>query len=429
MSPILSNQFDNDVKLSSPGGLPCLTNVLAASMLTGACLDNLKNKKRKRMTELKTETIPLNDVRRSYPRIFATMMNRCQTEDMAARLAAIADSQHFTFVFHNTGLHDACAPKYREIRGIDATARFLGVFFQTTPDSIFLMKDHQFYKRSNSSQIHCSFELSGSIIYQMIVSNAAVSVNSIQGLAMTASGPPAPSAQDRDSRSASPELEEPETECPNLLSSSSEEVVGLDALAHVASELFAAGAAAEAEGRKRMPMPMPVMRKERRVIVGNTLMVNSRVSVDGTAMFPVPGPQGTAVANTAISNSKMICDKETVFTLGDKLSDSGNPLGLGPDGELNYACSGTVIFHITPSKRVERVELVYTIDPTAPSVMSRRAPSGELFAMPPVVNSYDSSEGLPTLLPSGGLVGASATAHYSQSFYATYGPLAFGGGV
>lgn len=558
MSPVLSNQFENKVKISSSAvaTTPSTSTFVPSSSLGGGVAfslgkahhpgttafsaDHSKNKKRKRnLQELKAETIPLNDARRSYPRIFATMMNRCQTEDIAHRLSAIADTQNFIFIFQNKDIHDHICPKYRELRGIDCTSRFLGVLFQTTPDSIFVMKDYQFYKKSTSSQIHCNFELTGSSIYQMVIQNATCVVQSIQSIASSVTlGAASVDTLDSGivntckdlslgsysadrSESANHELcsiaeEEEQKESiehpcskeednpqshegqpsgapsPSSSSSSSSSnepsesdvsknhggIFGLDALAHVA-ELFInqelqkkdnnkkeeshvknsrvtddsyqsngedsvdslskrvrlekvsncspsqsvsdTVLSASAIANRTVHVTSTTPRKEKRALIGNTLLTQSKVTLEGSNVT-IPSqnnsealaPPGCPIVNTNISSSKVYADKDTIFSVGDKMKEANGQ---------NYTFSGQVIFHVNSSKRVERIELHYSIDTSVPNVMKKTCSSPTLYSMPTVVNSYDCFEGLPTILPSGSLANTTSAALYSPHFYATYGAL------
>eukprot|EP01031_Cornospumella_fuschlensis_P024322 gene24322-29402_t len=219
---------------------------------------------------LKLETVPLNDIRRSIPRIFATMMNRGQTEDILHRLKSICDANQFVFVLthipssqkSNTtpgealsalsprlaslDQEDQACPQslkapssdslrsvgeslptvtnttnntrnplnntnntpntgnsmnndsplcpssitYREIHGIHATSQYLGMFFTCVPDGIYICKDTQHYRGSSSScgsggggrgsnsQIHCAYEFTGSVVYEMRVDNGVLTTHS-----------------------------------------------------------------------------------------------------------------------------------------------------------------------------------------------------------------------------------------------------------
>lgn len=480
MSPILSSQFEDKVKISSLPSIAPSSSSSSSSVQVNANIYDLKNKKRKRnVHELKAETIPLNDVRRSYPRIFGTLMNRGQTEDIAQRLASIADPQSFVFVMHCKDLHDTVAPRYRELKGIDCAARFLGIFFQTTPDSIFVMRDHQFYKRSTSSQIHCNFELMGSIIYQMNIQNATCLVQSISSMVEKV-GADNGDLDDVDSplRPDTPEMKDvilaSKSQDPSDASQSSQvggsdntvvngpaegvdSIFGLDALAHVADLLFCnqtqkrqpdatAPQPPESEisptaehdlnskrAKRVEPMPpnppptsaakaptttattirsSPPTRREKRAIIGNTLLSHSKITIEGnhvtsSTVTPVEGGPAYPVVNTAITSTKIFADKESTFSLGEKVSSANG---------INYSCVGQVIFHVNPSKRVERMELIYTIDHSVPNVMSKRPPSHGLYSVPSTINSYDSCEGLTT----GGLANANGADSYSPAFYTNF---------
>eukprot|EP00981_Chlorochromonas_danica_P008028 scaffold1945_cov181-Ochromonas_danica.AAC.23 len=602
MSPVLSNQFENKVKISNAAVATTSstsTTFVPSSSLGGnvafslgkahhpstttafsTVADHSKNKKRKRnLQELKAETIPLNDARRSYPRIFATMMNRCQTEDIAHRLSAIADTQNFIFILQNKDIHDHICPKYRELRGIDCTSRFLGILFQTTPDSIFVMKDYQFYKKSTSSQIHCNFELTGSSIYQMVIQNATCIVQSIQSIASSVtlgvasasvdtldsgiihtckdlslgsysvdrsesvsvnnhelcsiaeeeehkesmreehhrhhhppyskeeeeeeevnrqshdgqpSGAPSPSSSSSSSSSSSNEPSESDVSKNHHHGGGGGGggIFGLDALAHVA-ELFInqelqkkdnnnnnsnnkkeeppvkhnrvtttddscyqsngeesvdslskrvklekvsnnspsqsvsdTVLSASAIANRTIHVTSTTPRKEKRALIGNTLLTQSKVTLEGSNVT-IPSqmnasteglaPPGCPIVNTNISSSKVYADKDTIFSVGEKMKDEVN-------GQ-NYTLSGQVVFHVNSSKRVERIELHYSIDTSVPNVMKKTCSSPTLYSMPTVVNSYDCFEGLPTILPSGSLANTTSAALYSPHFYATYGAL------
>ncbi len=132
-------------------------------------------KKKRRMSELVIDTIPLNDPRRNYPRLLEMIFNRCQAEDCFHKLASICTLGHheqddiFTLIVSAIEKENVFGPVYSEVHSVDAAARLLSTYFLAVPDSIFVIVDCKFYKRTpnGESEIHCNFSFSGSKVYKV----------------------------------------------------------------------------------------------------------------------------------------------------------------------------------------------------------------------------------------------------------------------
>jgi hypothetical protein len=120
--------------------------------------------------QLIQETIPLNDVRRSYPRMIEAILNR-GLEDCESKLRNIctADADSFLLVLSAIEKVNPFGPVYQEVHGIGAASRYLNAYLSAIPDAVFAISESKFFKRLPGSEIHCNFTFSGSVIHRIVV--------------------------------------------------------------------------------------------------------------------------------------------------------------------------------------------------------------------------------------------------------------------
>lgn len=130
----------------------------------------VKQKTKKKSNQLVQETIPLNDIRRTYPRLIETIMNRGQVEDCENKLSSICvKDSSFLLIISAIEREHPYGPIYQEIHGIEAAAKCINAYFSAIPDSVFAIVDSKFYKKPIGSEIHCNFSFSGSVIHRIVI--------------------------------------------------------------------------------------------------------------------------------------------------------------------------------------------------------------------------------------------------------------------
>jgi hypothetical protein len=132
-----------------------------------------RRKKRFGPTDLVPETVPLNDIRRTYPTIFSSLTTRATVEEIRSQFGKIvADDEDFSFVVRTEEEENPFGPVYRENKGLEASIKFLSAYFLAIPDCIFTYTSLQFYKRKNGeSVLKTEFMITGCMAFKVLVEN------------------------------------------------------------------------------------------------------------------------------------------------------------------------------------------------------------------------------------------------------------------
>lgn len=133
-------------------------------------------KKRKRQplfSELVAETVPLNDIRRSYAGILQSVLNRSNCEEILGLFESIAASPtDFLTIVRSAESENPNGPVYREMQGIESTARCFAAYAESMPDVIASVTLKSFYKRrKGDSEVHCRISYAGSVTKKVVVEN------------------------------------------------------------------------------------------------------------------------------------------------------------------------------------------------------------------------------------------------------------------
>lgn len=172
-----------------PGGFTCpgMPTIPKSNPKTSTNTTNKgKIKSKKKTNQLVQETIPLNDIRRTYPRLVEALLNRGQVDDIESKLSSICiNDSSFLLIINAIEKENPFGPIYQEIHGIQAASRCINAYFSAIPDSVFAILDSKFYKRSTGSEIHCNYSFSGSIIHRIVIEDIEQTMdinNAIVGL-------------------------------------------------------------------------------------------------------------------------------------------------------------------------------------------------------------------------------------------------------
>lgn len=134
------------------------------------------NRRRKKVVGpncLVSETVPLNDVRRTYPAVFASLTSRASLDEIRTQFSKIVAGEDFTFVITTLEGENPFGPVYRENKGLEASIRFLAAYFQAVPDCIVTHSNMKFYKRKNGESIlKTNFTITGCMAFKVLVNNA-----------------------------------------------------------------------------------------------------------------------------------------------------------------------------------------------------------------------------------------------------------------
>lgn len=134
---------------------------------------NRRKKKVLGPNDLAPETVPLNDVRRTYPSVFASLTSRAGLEEMRAQFSKIVAGDDFTLVVTTVEGENPFGPVYREMKGLEAAIKFMSAYFQAVPDCIVHHTNLQFFKRKNGeSVLKTDFTIGGCMAFKVVVDNA-----------------------------------------------------------------------------------------------------------------------------------------------------------------------------------------------------------------------------------------------------------------
>lgn len=134
---------------------------------------NRRKKKVLGPNDLAPETVPLNDIRRTYPSVFASLTSRAGLEEMRAQFSKIVAGDDFTFVVTTLEGENPFGPVYREMKGLEAAIKFMSAYFQAVPDCIVHHTNLQFFKRKNGeSVLKTDFTIAGCMAFKVVVDNA-----------------------------------------------------------------------------------------------------------------------------------------------------------------------------------------------------------------------------------------------------------------
>jgi hypothetical protein len=132
-----------------------------------------KRKLQPTANELVAETVPLNDIRRTYPNIVRSILNCSNNEEILSYLSKIfASDTDFLAIVRSAESENPNGPVYREVQGIHTTARCFAAYAESMPDAVCTVSLSSFLKkRKGDSEIHCKLTYAGSVTYKVIVEN------------------------------------------------------------------------------------------------------------------------------------------------------------------------------------------------------------------------------------------------------------------
>lgn len=132
-----------------------------------------KRKRQPTANELVAETVPLNDIRRTYPNIIQLILNSSNRDEIITLLGEIAASDlDFLAVIRTFETENPNGPVYRETQGICSTARCFAAYAESMPDLVGTITLVSFLKKRNGdSEIRCRLTYAGSVTYNVVVEN------------------------------------------------------------------------------------------------------------------------------------------------------------------------------------------------------------------------------------------------------------------
>lgn len=183
---------------------------------------NHQKRKRKIIgpNDLIPETVPLNDVRRSVPKVFSQLTSRAEFNEVRSQLEKLVESDDVTLIASTIENENLFGPVYREMKGLDAVSKFIATYFSAIPDCVLSFSNLHFFKRKNNeSELHTQFSLSGCVTFNVVIDNAEQvgdlksAVEVLQGLnGFNGADPDAePDAEPENSENADEEEEEEES--------------------------------------------------------------------------------------------------------------------------------------------------------------------------------------------------------------------------
>jgi hypothetical protein len=138
-----------------------------------------KKKKKFPIDGFSPETVPLGDIRRTYPKLLEQMIHRADIDSIIKRLKKmVALEDEFILTISCVENENSFGPIYREFIGIKAAANFLHIQSQTIPDQVLLIESMKFFKhKSQHSQIRCDLVYAGCLVYKMIIEYPEVAID------------------------------------------------------------------------------------------------------------------------------------------------------------------------------------------------------------------------------------------------------------
>ena len=104
-------------------------------------------------------SLPANDIRSSYPRIYASIFNGCCTTTATKQFKSICIEECVLVV---RSMNHPFGPNYREVRGIRSMVDFIDSAMEAVPDCIFNIIDTKFYRKpQHESAIISSYTING----------------------------------------------------------------------------------------------------------------------------------------------------------------------------------------------------------------------------------------------------------------------------
>lgn len=145
---------------------------------------------------LVVETVPLNDIRRTYCKRFEDMVNNANIADSYRPISEICvNPDKLTVCIYCEDYPMHSEPVYREFQSLMTMNKFFTTRMQSIPDAVFVVDKSQIFKsvhnkkKRKGSEMHLYFRFTGSVISEIVWRNAETSlemnfaVNSLSSLA------------------------------------------------------------------------------------------------------------------------------------------------------------------------------------------------------------------------------------------------------
>ena len=322
-----------------------------------------KMKMKKKGNQLVQETIPLNDIRRTYPHLVQTMLNRGQVDDCESKLSSICvTDSSFLLIINAAEKENPFGPIYQEIHGIQAASRCINAYFSAIPDSVFNISESKFYKRSIGSEIHCTFSFSGSIIHRIVIedleqmhdiSNAIMGLQTLAQVAIDREYLPtnegiitedSPEVDDDASNDPQCNQDRKEDECDDTPEAPSD--TPSTASSHEDSESFQSKNRTMSDSSLSPSQPTEIGMKRRYSIDQQELVVptgKKRLSVGEVDFFVDKDDDFASCDQLVIATSK------TKFKIGERMLSA-----------RSFSTGGKIVFTLNTDKRVQKLEVTYS---------------------------------------------------------------------